>query len=82
MAQTDEARPSRQETIDRIAGLIRSSRANHWIYHFWRRTGNVRILRTMLEFEVLERPELRKLLERVIEYEGHLVTASRIVTTE
>ncbi len=59
--------------------MISAARVNPWIQKFWKVTGSVELLREMLEWEVQERPEIKRVLERVIEIEGKLVTAHTIV---
>ena len=79
MDEINENQNWRRELLDRIGGLIESHCASASTAHLWRRTHSLPLLRVVLSYEVQERPEMRKLLERVIETEGKLVTASRII---
>lgn len=59
--------------------MISAARVDPWIQKLWKVTGCTRLLREMLEWEVQERPEIKRVLERVIELDGELVSASDIV---
>ncbi len=59
--------------------MISAARIDPWIQKLWKVTGSVRLLREMLEWEVQDRPEIKRVLERVIEIDGKLVTSHTIV---
>ena len=82
MEGPDEDQNWRQQQLDRIGGLIESHCCSAQTAHLWRRTHSLPLLRFVLSYEVQERPEMRKLLERVYELEGKLVTTSRVVETK
>lgn len=71
-----------REAIRELGGLIASYRGSDYLYHLWRRTGDLSLIRHLLEFEIQTRPELRALLERVHEIQKRLVTQGRIVETD
>ena len=58
--------------------MISSARIDPWIQWFWQSTGDVQLLRELLEWEIQDRPDIRRALERVLEIENNLVTGSRI----
>ncbi len=66
--------------VARVSGLISAARVDPWIQKLWIATGDIVLLRELLEWEVQDRPEIRRVLERVLEEEGKLVSASEIIT--
>lgn len=84
MAET-EARGSRSyelekfDLLTKIHGMISASRIDPIVWRVWEATGDIREVRELLEIIVQDRPEVKRILERVLEYEGNLVTSSRIV---
>lgn len=82
MAETEERRYRELDKTDlliQIHGLISASRVHPTINRVWEATGDIKVVRELLEVLVQKRPEIKRVLERVIEYEGKLVTSSRIV---
>lgn len=69
----------RSRVLIEIHGLISAARVDPWIHWMWQATGDIKLLRILLEWEIQDRPEIRRTLERVIEIHGELVTASRII---
>lgn len=82
MEEEDQTRPRelRYQTLLEIHGMISASRIDSIIQKIWWATGDIMLLRELLEWEIQERPEIRRVLERVLEIEGKLVTTSGIVT--
>ncbi len=82
MENEDKSRPRENERFKletEIHGMISAARVCPWIQRFWRATGDLVLLRELLEWEVQERPQVKRVLERVIELGGKLVTAHTIV---
>lgn len=63
----------------RVSGLISAARVDPWIQKLWIATGDIQLLRELLEWEVQDRPQIRRVLESVLEIEDKLVSSSRIV---
>lgn len=84
MGEDTQTRPREYETERlrlqiEIHGLISASRCNPIVHRVWDATGNIREIRELLEIQVQTHPEVRRILERLIEIEGNLVTASGII---
>lgn len=87
MAEETEVRPRSSELEElklrtQIGGLLSACRVDPWIGKLWRATGSIKLLKELLEWEVQERPEIKRVLEKVIELDAKLVTSCTIVETK
>lgn len=83
MAETEATRSrefDRIKLLEELHGLVSSSRVHPIIDTVWQATGSITELRELLEILIQTRPQVRRVLERVLEIEGKLVTSSRVIT--
>lgn len=70
----------RLDQLTRIGGMLSAVRIDPIIQRLWKATGDISLLKRILQWEIQERPELKRVLENVIELESKsLVTACTIV---